>query len=114
MYLIIPRKVYIIICLHNAYYLKGLLPNFLAMVFEQVFFMTTTILLHNYNEGLVCLDTYVLTLKNPHQPPILQEMRAKLQADEPDIGFGELGRRLGEMWHSLKEEEKEDYRYWNE
>ena len=38
MYLIIPRKVYIIICLHNAYYLKGLLPNFLAMVFEQVFF----------------------------------------------------------------------------
>jgi len=39
-----------------------------------------------------------------------QEMRAKLQAEEPDIGFGELGRRLGEMWHSLKEEEKEDYR----
>ena len=39
MYLIIPRKVYIIICLHNAYYLKGLLPNFLAMVFEQVFFL---------------------------------------------------------------------------
>ena len=44
-------------------------------------------------------------------------MRAKLQADEPEIGFGDLGRRLGEMWHSLKEEEKEDYRYtglgWN-
>ena len=40
----------------------------------------------------------------------VQEMRAKLQADEPDIGFGDLGRRLGEMWHSLKEEEKEDYR----
>ncbi|XP_023333712.1 high mobility group protein B3 [Eurytemora carolleeae] len=39
-----------------------------------------------------------------------QEMRTKLQTEEPDIGFGDLGRRLGEMWHSLKEEEKEDYR----
>ena len=38
-------------------------------------------------------------------------MRTKLQTEEPDIGFGDLGRRLGEMWHSLKEEEKEDYRY---
>lgn len=39
-----------------------------------------------------------------------QEMRAKLQADDPEIGFGDLGRKLGEMWHALKEEEKEDYR----
>ena len=38
-------------------------------------------------------------------------MRTKLQSEEPDIGFGDLGRRLGEMWHSLKEEEKEDYRF---
>ena len=38
-------------------------------------------------------------------------MRTKLQTEEPDIGFGDLGRRLGEMWHSLKEEEKEDYRF---
>jgi len=38
-------------------------------------------------------------------------MRAKLQADDPDMGFGDLGRRLGEMWHSLTEDEKEDYRY---
>jgi hypothetical protein len=37
-------------------------------------------------------------------------MRAKLQADDPEMGFGDLGRRLGEMWHSLTEEEKEDYR----
>ena len=111
MYLIIPRKVYIIICLHNAYYLKGLLPNFLAMVFEQVFFYD------NYDTPTQLQQRFSIPghiLKNSHQPPILQEMRAKLQADEPDIGFGELGRRLGEMWHSLKEEEKEDYRYWNE
>ena len=61
-----------------------------------------------------------------------QEMRAKLQvehslwlpwsllfslasficdqADDPNIGFGDLGRRLGEMWHALEENEKEDYR----
>ena len=39
-----------------------------------------------------------------------QEMRAKLQKEDPDIGFGDLGRRLGEMWHALKEEEKEEYR----
>ena len=37
-------------------------------------------------------------------------MRAKLQADDPEMGFGDLGRRLGEMWHSLTEDEKEDYR----
>ena len=59
-----------------------------------------------------------------------QEMRAKLQveiyffvfvsffckhqhiaqADDPNIGFGDLGRKLGEMWHALDENEKEDYR----
>jgi hypothetical protein len=42
---------------------------------------------------------------------LAQEMRAKLQADDPEMGFGDLGRRLGEMWHSLTEDEKEDYRY---
>jgi hypothetical protein len=41
---------------------------------------------------------------------LMQEMRAKLQADDPEMGFGDLGRRLGEMWHSLTEDEKEDYR----
>ena len=57
-----------------------------------------------------------------------QEMRAKLQveiclliclfyvfqliaqAEDPNIGFGDLGRKLGEMWHALDENEKEDYR----
>ena len=39
-----------------------------------------------------------------------QEMRAKLQKEDPDIGFGDLGRKLGEMWHALKEDEKEEYR----
>ena len=39
-----------------------------------------------------------------------QEMRAKLQKEDPNIGFGDLGRKLGEMWHALTEEEKEEYR----
>ena len=39
-----------------------------------------------------------------------QEMRDKLQKDDPNIGFGDLGRKLGEMWHALQEEEKEEYR----
>ena len=55
-----------------------------------------------------------------------QEMRTKLQVlfllwwfwgvtlfpqnDDPNIGFGDLGRKLGEMWHALEEPEKEDFR----
>ena len=31
-----------------------------------------------------------------------QEMRTKLQQEDPDIGFGDLGRKLGELWHSLR------------
>lgn len=31
-----------------------------------------------------------------------QEMRAKLQEEDPDMSFGDLGRKLGEMWHALK------------
>ena len=32
----------------------------------------------------------------------LQEERPKMQAEHPDITFGELGRRLGERWRSLQ------------
>ena len=31
-----------------------------------------------------------------------QEKRAELQQEDPDIGFGDLGRKLGEMWHALQ------------
>ena len=45
-------------------------------------------------------------LKKPGAlPPFalyLQEERPKMQAEHPDITFGELGRRLGEMWQSLQ------------
>ena len=45
-------------------------------------------------------------LKKPGAlPPFalyLQEQRPKMQAEHPDISFGELGKRLGEMWHALQ------------
>ena len=31
-----------------------------------------------------------------------QEKRTELQKEDPDIGFGDLGRKLGEMWHALQ------------
>ena len=39
-----------------------------------------------------------------------QEQRPLLLNEDPSMGFGEIGRKLGEMWHSLTEEEKENYR----
>ena len=39
-----------------------------------------------------------------------QEMRPKLQEEDPEMSFGDLGRKMGELWHALKEEEKEVYR----
>ena len=39
-----------------------------------------------------------------------QEQRPVILKDEPNISFGEIGRKLGEMWHALSEEQKEEYR----
>lgn len=39
-----------------------------------------------------------------------QEQRPQILRMEPNISFGEIGRKLGEMWHSLTEIEKEEYR----
>ena len=45
-------------------------------------------------------------LKKPGAlPPFalyLQEERPKVQAEHPDLSFGEVGRMLGEMWQSLQ------------
>jgi len=38
-----------------------------------------------------------------------REMRPMLKEDEPDISFAQMGRRLGEMWRALSEEDKEAY-----
>lgn len=39
-----------------------------------------------------------------------QEHRAEVVASQENIGFGDVGRKLGEMWHSLSEDQKENYR----
>jgi hypothetical protein len=39
-----------------------------------------------------------------------QEHREELLKTDPSMSFGEVGRRLGEMWHALSEDSKENYR----
>lgn len=38
-----------------------------------------------------------------------KEMRPKLKAENPDLSFGKIGARLGEIWRSLSVEEKKPY-----
>ena len=38
-----------------------------------------------------------------------KERRAQLKLDRPDLPFGQLGKRLGEMWRSMSAEEKRVY-----
>lgn len=54
-----------------------------------------------------------LTKKPGVFPPFAlfsQEHRDHLIRTNPNMSFAEVGRKLGEMWHALSEEEKEDYR----
>ena len=48
----------------------------------------------------------VSLLKRPGSLPpfalFLQEQRPKMQRDNPGISFGEIGKRLGDMWQALK------------
>jgi len=37
------------------------------------------------------------------------EMRPVLKEEEPDLSFGMVGKRLGEMWRGLSDRQKEDY-----
>jgi hypothetical protein len=39
-----------------------------------------------------------------------QEMRPKVKEENPDFKFGEIGRKLGEMWRALSDKEKEAYK----
>jgi LSD1 subclass zinc finger protein len=38
-----------------------------------------------------------------------KEKRAELKANRPDLPFGQLGKRLGEMWRSMTADEKRPY-----
>eukprot|EP00523_Entomoneis_sp_CCMP467_P002890 CAMPEP_0168744866 /NCGR_PEP_ID=MMETSP0724-20121128/14316_1 /TAXON_ID=265536 /ORGANISM="Amphiprora sp., Strain CCMP467" /LENGTH=77 /DNA_ID=CAMNT_0008792547 /DNA_START=73 /DNA_END=306 /DNA_ORIENTATION=- len=39
-----------------------------------------------------------------------QEHRAKVKEDNPDLSFGGIGKKLGEMWRALTDDEKEAYK----
>ena len=39
-----------------------------------------------------------------------QERRDKVLQENKDITFTEVGKKMGELWHTLTEDEKEDYR----
>ena len=39
-----------------------------------------------------------------------KEHRPKLKEEEPDLTFGQIGKKLGEMWRALSDEEKEEYK----
>eukprot|EP00538_Stauroneis_constricta_P005858 CAMPEP_0119563466 /NCGR_PEP_ID=MMETSP1352-20130426/23495_1 /TAXON_ID=265584 /ORGANISM="Stauroneis constricta, Strain CCMP1120" /LENGTH=74 /DNA_ID=CAMNT_0007612067 /DNA_START=150 /DNA_END=374 /DNA_ORIENTATION=- len=39
-----------------------------------------------------------------------KEHRQKVKDDNPDITFGGVGKKLGEMWRALTDKEKEEYK----
>ena len=39
-----------------------------------------------------------------------KEHRPKVKEDNPDITFGQIGKKLGEMWRALSDKEKEEYK----
>jgi len=39
-----------------------------------------------------------------------QQNREKIKKDNPDITFGQVGKKLGEMWRALSDKEKEAYK----
>jgi DNA repair protein RAD16 len=39
-----------------------------------------------------------------------KKMRPQVVAENPKLSFGEVGRKLGEMWRELSDEEKKKYK----
>ena len=39
-----------------------------------------------------------------------QEHRARVKQENPEITFGQVGKKLGEMWRALSDKEKEIYK----
>ena len=39
-----------------------------------------------------------------------KEHRQEVKDENPDISFGQIGKKLGEMWRALSDEEKEAYK----
>jgi len=55
--------------------------------------------------------------KDPNEPKkglsaymfFSQDQRTKIQAENPEAGFGEIGKLLGEAWKKLSDNEKKPY-----
>jgi hypothetical protein len=39
-----------------------------------------------------------------------QEKRSTVKEENPDLTFGGIGKKLGEMWRALTDKEKESYK----
>jgi hypothetical protein len=39
-----------------------------------------------------------------------KENRSKVKEEDPDLTFGGVGKKLGEMWRALSDKEKEAYK----
>ena len=52
----------------------------------------------------VSYDSYVPCLHHS------KEHREKVKTDNPDLSFGGVGKKLGEMWRALSDKEKEEYK----
>jgi hypothetical protein len=39
-----------------------------------------------------------------------KEHRAKVKEEDPELTFGGVGKKLGEMWRGLSDKEKEEYK----
>ena len=40
----------------------------------------------------------------------VKENRAKVKEENPDLAFGPLGKKLGEMWRALSDDEKQAFK----
>jgi hypothetical protein len=39
-----------------------------------------------------------------------KEHREKVKKENPDLSFGGVGKKLGEMWRALSDDKKEEYK----
>ena len=54
-------------------------------------------------------ETYKKPRKVPPYALFMQENRKKIQLEHPDMSFAEISKKMGEMWRSLSNEDKENY-----
>ena len=66
----------------------------------------------------ICVSALInFAKKFPKRPGVFppfalftQEQREKMLAENGELSFGDSGRMMGELWHKLSDDQKEDYR----